>query len=737
MLVQVKKLIWPKTNGLRQPDDDTFAIMDAHTADYGDVRVKGPIRGLIKGEWIEVLDSRLESHPKFGQTIVINKFRRATPDYKQADRGTMVKWLSSRIPGVGVKTAEQILDEVGIEYLLENPTVLQDYVLPRYRSDAMDAWNQVNNSLALDTLLDSVGISGRRREDLIAQMGGGQRTLELLRSDPWSLAIKFPSLTFPVLDALAKTLDVDLEHPSRFSLCLQFSLQQMSQSSGDTMSLRKNLLNQTMRRLDLHPPEEREEELMLKLNTALTQNPEIEDLGPSWVASSGLYDAEKTVFYVLKELMDAPSLGIPESLIDKAAATGRLDKVQTQGLYTMNSNAVSLLTGGPGTGKTTTLGVFVKLCRDSGKNLVLVAPTGKAARRLGTVAKHPASTIHRWIGQVESGSFDDEETDMVIIDESSMISSTLMAKLLKTVVQVCGRCVLVGDENQLPPVEPGAPFKDLLRNNALPSVHLRKIWRQAGDSMIPVVANELKEGKSPVENQHVGKENAGWRYIECATPEEVEQETAIESIRQHQKYGLDGSVVLSAHYNHAAGVTALSGILQGVLNPDPVKSVRGEKTIWAVGDPVLHIGNKYDKGGKPDLTHAMLGHIGDIVTKDGIKFLAIDWEDDRRRYHPISKGDPVSLVSGYAFSYHRSQGSEYDGVVVAVSSLPKRTPDANMNLGVISREAIYTAVTRAKREVVLVAEAGVLPEALKVVGSSRKTILSAMLRQEAKARLSA
>lgn len=735
VLAQIKKTIWPRVNS-RRPDDETFAILLAHIDQYGEISIKGPLSGLVRNEWIDIVNSRYQPDSKHGPTIEVLKFKRVIPDRATAGPELAAAWLSQRLPGVGPKTAAQIVKEVGIARLLEEPELLRQYVPTRFQDQAIARWSQVNDTLSLDALLESVGITSKRRENLIKQLGGPHATLEALRDDPWDVGRRFPSIQFPTCEKLAELLQCNHKHPSRISAGALYSLERRGltgKNMGDTMHPTEAMIPYIGRILkldkadwDLIPP-------------AIEQNPEITALGPKMLATSNLYDSEKSVFYAVKRLLDAPPLGINPKLVTEVAKAGRLDDVQTSGLHIINDNAISALTGGPGTGKTTTLGVFVRLCKMAGKTLTLVAPTGKAARRLSTVADHPASTIHRWIAQVDAGSA--EQTDMVVIDESSMISSTLMARLLKTVDTEIGRCVLVGDVNQLPPVEPGAPFKDLLLQDALPVVHLTKIWRQAGTSLIPLVAQAITKGMVPSDDPRISKDSIGWRYIECDTPEQVEHEATVESLRQHVTFGFDGAVVLSPHYRWAAGVDALGKALQQRLNPKPRYYFKGSEGEYRVGDPVLHKGNKYGPGGVPDLTHAMTGHVVEIRKDGNVPMIGVEWEDGKVRFHPIPNGKSSEVLLGYAFSYHRSQGSEYPGVVVALAALPDNPnfprPAGELNLGVVNREAIYTGITRAKQEVVLVAQKGVLRQALQIQGSRRRTALSGMLVRDRRDRLEA
>ena len=713
MLAQIKRVIWPR-NHSTQTSDEHYAIHLAQTEKYGEISIRGSLRELRKGEWIDILRSSYEPNTKFGPTLRVLDFKRAIPDHRHATPEVTAKWLSTRIPGVGPKTAEQIVAEVGIDSLLENPQVLVDYVPARYKNQALDAWAAVNDGLHLDTLLESVGIVGKRREVMISQLGGAQATLTVLRDDPWSLGSRFPALSFPTLDKLASILQLDMNHPSRMSAGTLHTLIQMHQDSGDTMIITKMLVNRAAR--DLGIPAENADERIIP---AIQGNPEITELG-RFVATTNLFNAEQTINRSVLSLNEMGGLGIDRRLVDSIAQDAKLDAVQRSALHTMNDHAISALTGGPGTGKTTTLGAFVRLCQTAGQRLVLVAPTGKAARRLSEVADYPASTIHRWLIMVENGNA--PETDMVVIDESSMIPSTLMARALRAVISECGRCVLVGDPNQLPPVEAGAPFRDILRNEAVNIVKLEKIWRQQGSSMIPIVCQAITKGMMPSQITEIGKESKGWRLLECDTPEQVEREAAIECIRQHKLYGLDGSVVLSPHYNHAGGVNSLSRILQQVLNPNPVKKYRGEKGEFRVGDPVLHVGNVYIDG-RPDLTHAMMGHVVDIRKSDGLPYLCVEWEDDKRRWHACPNGDAGRVLLGYALSYHRSQGSEYQGVVVVMAGLHNAKNADEIILGALNREAVYTGISRAKKEVVVVAEKGVMSKALGVVGADRRTAL--------------
>jgi exodeoxyribonuclease V alpha subunit len=379
---------------------------------------------------------------------------------------------------------------------------------------------------------------------------------------------------------------------------------------------------------------------------------------------------------------------------------------------------VLVITGGPGTGKTTIIHAVIQIFRGVGAKIFLAAPTGRASKRMTEATGHPAGTIHRLLEYSwQKGGFQRNEDrpiegDVIILDEVSMIDTSLMYHLLKGVPSGA-TLIMVGDSNQLPSVGPGNVLRDVIRSGTVPVVELKEVFRQARESLIIMNAHRINRGIVP-EVKGSGEDPGDFYFIEQGDPDQalnIVMELVLKRIPN--RFGLDPMrdiQVLSPMHKGLLGTANLNIKLQSALNPSKKEIVRGDRS-FALNDKVMQIRNNYEK-------EVFNGDIGLIKAIDGEKQEMVVTYDDKPVLYDYLELDEIVLA--YAISVHKSQGSEYQAVVLPI--LPQ-------HYLLLQRNLIYTAVTRAKRLVVIVGSKRALTMGIKNEGTlKRYTYLEERLR---------
>jgi exodeoxyribonuclease V alpha subunit len=409
-----------------------------------------------------------------------------------------------------------------------------------------------------------------------------------------------------------------------------------------------------------------------------------------------LYAAEVNVARKLKTLIESAKQPLQidvEKAIEWVQGNNHIELAETQkqALRKAITGKVLVLTGGPGVGKTTLINSLVKILEKKGQRIVLVSPTGRAAKRLSEVTGREAKTIHRLLEfSPKEGGFKRNEDNpldayLVVIDETSMVDILLMNNLLKA-VPVAATLVLVGDVDQLPSVGPGNVLKDIIASGCVETVVLTEIFRQAQESLIIVNAHRVNRGEFPQFKPQPGQ-LSDFYYIEKNTPEEVLgviKELCVKRLTNAFHLSpLDDIQVMMPMHRGIVGVANLNAELQALLNPEGKVITRGGR-LFRINDKVMQIKNNYEK----DVFNGDIGRLVGIDLDE--QKVLVKFED---RVVDYELGDLDDLVLAYAISIHKSQGAEYPAVVV---------PLLSQHYIMLQRNLLYTAITRAKRLVVLV-----------------------------------
>ena len=535
----------------------------------------------------------------------------------------------------------------------------------------------------------------------------GSTALETLHDNPYIIAASHIGASFADADNLALELGIEGDSINRISAAVLFELRHNS-GNGHCFIPRDKLIAATSQLISVPG------DLVSEAIDSLAESGEIvcdsvASLNVCYLAE--LYEAETYTAYRLKSMTSAKTKSSVnlEKLISKLESLYDISyaPLQKQSIELALNNRVLVITGGPGTGKTTILRAILKLYDELELETLLAAPTGRAAKRMSELSGREAFTIHRLLGAKMS---EDGETvvftkdqgdplncDALVLDECSMVDITLMCSLLKALKPGC-RLVLVGDADQLPSVGPGNVFADIIRSNIVPTVRLTEIFRQKGDSRIVRNAHMINRGEHPDFEANTG-DFFRLKRLKGGTAVETIVELCARRLPDNMKIPSASIQVLSPTRKGETGTVNLNKRLQEALNPrdDGKKEKMFGETVFRVGDRVIQLKNNYDiiwktKGGVSG-TGVYNGDIGTIYQIDPItETLTVDFEDKLASYSFDMLNE---LEHAWSLTVHKSQGSEYRAVVLALSG------DVQM---LLTRGVLYTAVTRAKELLVMVGD---------------------------------
>jgi exodeoxyribonuclease V alpha subunit len=583
---------------------------------------------------------------------------------------------------------------------------------PRRAALIASAWEEQKQIKEVMLFLHSHGVSTNLAVKIYKQYG--EQALEIVRSDPYRLARDIYGVGFKTADRIARALGLPEDAPGRIQAGVVYTLNQAS-DDGNVYLPRQELEQQAVQLLGVAPElaspaiEQLAQDKFLRVDilpldetiyspgsAAGALATAVQEAGATYgqqaVYLAPLYFSEAGVAEHLRSLAAA----LPSRLCDLPPAFVTLDASlspeQKVAIQTALSHPLSVLTGGPGTGKTTALKALIAALEAANKTFALASPTGRAAKRLSQATGRSASTLHRLLGFApgEGFKFNAENTlpvDLVVVDEASMLDLALTHNLLKA-IEPGTHLLLVGDVDQLPSVGAGDVLRDVIASQIAPVTRLSVIFRQAAASQIITNAHRINQGQPPLFSS--AGEAQDFFLFSAETPEEaagwVEQVVCTRIPQKFNLHPVRDIQVLSPMYRGPAGVTALNERLQNRLNPaDPLKPERNLfGQLFRTGDKLMQTRNNYDK----DVYN---GDTGNLFGIDPVEqTLVIDFEG-RAVSYDWSEAD--QLVLAYAVSVHKAQGSEYPAVVL---------PLVTQHYMMLQRNLLYTAVTRARRLCVLV-----------------------------------
>ena len=643
----------------------------------------------VKGEWT--------NHPKFGEQLKVVFYRCTVP----ATTKGIEKYLGSGlIKGIGPVMAKRIVAAFGektLQVIEENSERLNEVsgIGPARVSLIAKAWHDQKAIREVMLFLQSHGVSSTYAAKIYKHYGSD--SIEVVQENPYRLAHDIFGIGFLTADRIAEKLGFDKHSPERAQAGLIYALHQFS-DEGHVFVPYDTLLAKARELLDVN---------LEVLETALSslsasrmvviENHAVNDestgeLVAVYLAKFHLSEvqAAQRITTLLSSPKSIRSVDVPKACTwvqEKLSIT--LAEMQLEAVKTAITEKVSVITGGPGTGKTTIIQAILQIISKLTNRILLAAPTGRAAKRMQETTGFEAKTIHRLLEySMSRGGFQKNEdhqldADLVIIDEVSMLDLILMHHLLKAIPRGAA-LILVGDVDQLPPVGAGNVLKDIIHSGAVPVVTLNEIFRQARTSSIIVNAHKIIKGEMP---SLAPKEDDDFYFFRTDEPEDA-LARVVEVVKKRipQRFGyraLEDIQVLTPMNRGAVGTARLNESLQEALNPNGFEIARGGRK-YRIGDKVMQICNNYDK----DVYNGDIGIIVSIDVEEQAVVVNIDGQDVSYDYTELDE-----LVLAYAVSVHKSQGSEYPVVVI---------PIMTQHYVMLQRNLLYTGITRGKKLVILV-----------------------------------
>lgn len=659
----------------------------------------------------------LKQHPKYGLQFQATSFEKEIP----ATETGVIQYLSSDLfPGIGKRTAEIIVEKLGlnaIKKIIENPDALEH--IPRLSDDKKETLRDVlKANLGMDRILIKLGEWGFGPQVAVRiYQKYEDKTIQLLQENPYRLIEDISGIGFNRADDLGEQLEITGDNPGRIKAAVLHLLNQMALSDGHVYMEATQLITEAKELLEKSQPIIIDIEAVSAAIIELGKNGKLCGEAQRLYMPS-LYYSEVGIAETLLELISRndEQSAFPSSEIRKwiGDAEERFNVVyaepQVKAIETAINSAAMILTGGPGTGKTTVVrglvDVYAELHglsldmkeydKDTPFPIVLAAPTGRAAKRLSESTGLPAQTIHRLLGF--TGQEDpDEETErniagkLIIIDEMSMVDTWLAYQLLKALPEDC-QIIFVGDQDQLPPVGPGQVLKDMLDSHVIPTVELGQVYRQANGSSIVEMAHQLKHNMIPTNLT----EKTGDRSFIQAHASQIP--TVVSQIIQSalkKGFTIYDVQVLAPMYRGDAGIDNLNHMIQELVNPKKnakTKEMAFGDTTYRIGDKVLQLINQPQ-------SNVFNGDMGEVIaifrakeTTDNVDQLIVSFDGNEVTY---SRGDLSQLTLAYCCSIHKSQGSEFPMVIM---------PVVRSYYKMLRKNLLYTGLTRAKDFLILCGE---------------------------------
>ena len=677
----------------------TFAVAVIRTASGSEEVVCGPMPGAEAGRQVE-LEGVYATHPDYGREFRISKCKTAAPESPSG----LIRFLSAAVPGLGPKKAAAIVDHFGdktMDVLNRFPKKLKEVpgIGAKRAAEINRIWKE--SAAQRDTLifLQGLGITPAYCAKLLKAYG--ENAPEVVKDNPWKLADEVDGIGFLKADEIAKSLNIADTSPQRLRAAAVFAMNNLT-TQGHVCAPEEMLIRSTADLLKL--PEEAAQRGITEA-VAFNLLVRLDDMiYPPYLAA-----AEQKLPQRIAELARCDTFAAQKMGVLPQATVQRLAPEQLQAVETVKKAPLSIVTGGPGVGKTTVMGEIVKLAQKAKLKIALAAPTGRAAKRLSESSGLEAKTIHRLLGydpRCNAFLYNEENKltcDLLIADEVSMLDLLLADALFAAIPAGCA-VVLVGDADQLPSVGPGTVLADFINCGFFAVTHLTRVFRQAAESSIISNAHRVIRGQMPVAPVPQKDKNLDFYWIDPGDPlraEELIEKMASERIPE--RFGFDPIKeiqILTPMNRGDAGVFKLNPLLAKALLGEQLSSFRFGERLFSLGDKIMQRSNNYDK-------NVFNGDVGIIekIDAENRKFHCSFDNGERSVEYAFDETDQLSHA--YAITVHKSQGGEYPCVILSL---------LKCHYMMLRRNLLYTAMTRAKKLLILVAD----PQAVEIAISNNR-----------------
>ena len=688
-------------------EQNGYTILEVSTDKKELVTVVGTMPFVSEGENITVRGSYVV-HSEYGRQLKADSFEKRIPEQPDA----ILKYLSSGvIKGIGPKTAEKIVEKYGadtFEVMSNHPDWLADFkgISPRR---ALEIGDEIRRQMGFYRLFDFCRDVVPMHVALRIYQNYGERAVEQLRTNPYALCGKIRGFSFTAADQIAMCAGGAPDARERVLGATVRVLERACETGGHACLPVKQVVTEVASLLELDPKEVAEHEKDFVLEKQIGY---LHRKADSLLYINRFYEAERSIAGRLLRL-DRTCVRYRvedmEPLVNRAMLESGLEyaAMQRKAIFEAASSGVLIITGGPGTGKTTIIKALIRIYESMGCEVALAAPTGRAAKRMAESTACEARTIHRLLEVEFRDEADGDEgatfarnehnlldADIIIIDEASMIDMFLMQALLAA-IRPGARLVLLGDCDQLPSVGAGNVLHDLINSGCFNTVRLTEIFRQGSESLIVTNAHRINRGEMPVTDAR----DKDFFFMKREGGALISTLAEVTAKRLPATYGVsafDKIQVITPTRKGAAGTEALNLLLQAELNP-PAKDKAEKKfrdVVFREGDKVMQIRNNYDLTWDEDgkerfgIYNGDIGVIGKIYDRQSYMMVSFDGREVKYGFDLLE-----DLELAYAITVHKSQGSEYPFVVMPVTDFPPM---------LMTRNLLYTAVTRAKTMAVLI-----------------------------------
>lgn len=689
--------------------ENGYTVCGIDSPDEGLFTATGYMPFISEGESV-ALSGEWTTHPDYGEQFRAEYYETVLP----TDEEAILRYLASGvIPGIREATAKKLISHFGCEVLnimLTEPEKLSEIkgISKEKARKIGAAFSELQSMQNIVMFLQQYSISANMAVKIHNALGAN--SVDLIKKNPYILSDMVDGISFKTSDAIAFNMGLPKNSMLRIRAGVKYILKNAAYTNGHVYLPKTALTEHAVYTLKVEENE---------VEAAISELIGAKDIFADTTGGEQvyyLYEYYEAEYYIARRLI-AMSQNTQKFTMTEAEAEKAIDLFESESeiylaseqrnaVVTALSTGCMILTGGPGTGKTTTINTIIKLLEDLKLSIALAAPTGRAAKRMSQVTGYEAKTIHRLLGtQRSSDGYNvfthNEESpltaDVIILDEVSMIDVSLMSSFLKA-VKSGARLILSGDADQLPSVGPGNIIHDIIESGTIPVIQLNKIFRQAEESLIIVNAHRINRGELP----DLSDKASDFFFLRRQNPQESAY-TVMDLFKNRlpKSYGVNpiSSIqVLSPTKKGPAGTVALNKLLQAHINPyDELRPQHAYgNIIFRTGDKVMQTKNNYDipysrERGEDGtgIFNGDMGIIEAIHARD--KYMTIIFDEDKRVEYPFANLDELDLA--YAITVHKSQGSEFPIVVMPVCSFAPM---------LMSRNLFYTAVTRARDMVVLV-----------------------------------